>query len=122
MNFRIGDKVNHKVYGVGEVKYIRYGKHYAVEFEEENDIFHTCSGFCKNLHGYWCLKRELELSELELLNDINPEEPLTKTEYNNLIGLMANEIYSLSKEAYPHTDIWKDTNEIILCFIKKLKK
>lgn len=61
---KVGDVVRANGWGRGIVKGIdpgEYREEIAVEFENSNDIFHSCGGQCKDKHGYWLIAEELEL-------------------------------------------------------------
>lgn len=62
---KIGDRVDHKEFGTGTIKYIMFEdtvrELIAVEFNVSNSGFHDCYGKCKPSHGYFCNPDELEI-------------------------------------------------------------
>lgn len=59
IEFKIGDRVEHNVYGVGTIKY-RDDNFYAVEFDVENRALHICDHNCERFHGWWCVPNEIK--------------------------------------------------------------
>lgn len=62
---RVGDVVRTVNWGRGVVKHTDLkedGKGVAVEFENPDEHFHDCDGYCKDTHGYW-----LDVSDLALV-------------------------------------------------------
>lgn len=75
MKFKIGDRVRYVGEHVnflkgktGTAKHIEEDPNiviYSVEFDETNELLHTCGGHTKPNTGWWCEKNELELIEPE---------------------------------------------------------
>jgi hypothetical protein len=70
MKFKVGDKVKHKDFGVGEIVYIDKKATvmpYAVQFETFNEDLHDLGILgapkIKSGHGWWCEEGELKLVE-----------------------------------------------------------
>lgn len=64
-NFKIGDVVKHRQYGVGVIKRdIGFG--YAVEFIKGSRMMHDCGGLCEKNHGYYIYKDDIVLN-IELI-------------------------------------------------------
>ena len=70
MKFKVGDKVKHEEYGIGEIVYIQVNDKYcpyAVKFEKPNDSLNMLGGYgaprVENKHGLWCSEEDLELVE-----------------------------------------------------------
>lgn len=75
MKFKVGDKVKHEEYGIGEIVYIQVNDKYcpyAVKFEKPNDSLNMLGGYgaprVENKHGLWCSEEDLELVKEELKN------------------------------------------------------
>jgi hypothetical protein len=63
--FKVGDKITHKEYGIGTIKSVNAGSNppIGVEFDKEKGIFHTGGTYmnCKENHGWFCKESELSL-------------------------------------------------------------
>lgn len=62
----LGDRVNHPLYGEGEIvsvdtndEYLPYG----IRFDKSNADFHDFDNECEKNHGYWCNECQLTLIE-----------------------------------------------------------
>jgi hypothetical protein len=59
---KVGDRVRHKQFGDGVVKFVDSGlTPYAVEFKAKTIWTHTCAGHCKSEYAAWCDKYELTI-------------------------------------------------------------
>lgn len=67
MKFKVGDRVKHKSWGKGTIRYIDNGHYlpYAVEFDEGFMAGDACGGSRKDKHGLWCNEDELKLVSQE---------------------------------------------------------
>lgn len=63
----IGQRIKHNEFGLGTVKYIMFEdtrrEMYLVEFDNSNCKFHDGFSYCKQGHGYWCKKGEVEKAD-----------------------------------------------------------
>lgn len=60
MKFKVGDKVEYEG-KIGIIKAEGWDDCVCVvEFIEENERFHDCSGMCKMKHGYYCVDSTLK--------------------------------------------------------------
>ena len=112
MKFKVGDKVKHKEFGVGEIVHIdeEIGLTYAVMFEIFNEILHDLGIYgapkVKKGHGMWCKESDLELDNQQSHNLI--------PQVAKMLGVEIGERFSLKE--YPENYYILDV-EIGLCEI-----
>lgn len=59
MKLKIGDRVIHKKFGKGIVKFISKVGMLGVRFDKFNILLHSLEGNCENCHGFYCHEHEL---------------------------------------------------------------
>jgi hypothetical protein len=102
MKFKIGDKVKHKVFGVGKIVHINEYESeipYAVEFKTFNENLHNLgiggAPKVKNYHGWWCKECDLELVE-EAPHNLIPQ-------IAKMLGIEIGEEFMLDQEENQYT-------------------
>jgi hypothetical protein len=81
MKFKVGDKVKHKNFGVGEIVYIDEGvtaMPYTVQFKIFDEM--------------WCKECDLELDELDALRKENEELKVKLKDYSLIIDNLSEDV------------------------------
>jgi hypothetical protein len=105
MKFKVGDKIKHKEFGIGEIVHINEEIicPYAVQFETFNKNLHDLGKFgapkVKNGHGFWCEECDLELDKQQPQNLI--------PQIAKMLGVEIGEEFKISNRR----DVYKFTED-----------
>ena len=76
--FKVGDRINHKKYGLGTIiridTYCAYSLPYVVEFDKDHRALWSCGEMIASGRGLWCREDEIELT-IEDVDSIPSETP-----------------------------------------------
>jgi hypothetical protein len=127
MEFKVGDRVEHKRYGLGRIHFVDTEDNdddlpYAVEFDEKHAHLWDCFGKVRSERGSWCGEYEIKLVVEDIkkqdVTDINVGDNNLDTLVKKIIEITEN---SLVKFEFYGSEVLVDlyNSAIIIQYISK---